>query len=74
MLNANSNNALLISLCDSLKSDSIVDELKKYTYRRSKYISKVFELVGHKEFDKFINSKSETVESFLKYCVRSWQR
>jgi hypothetical protein len=69
LLNAKSDNAFLINLCFYLVLDSIIDELRKYKYRSSEYFSKVFELVDHKEYDKFMSAENETIESFLKYCI-----
>ena len=66
----NNDDAFLYNLCRSLVPDKTLTELKKYKYRSSEYFSKVFELVDHKEFDIFMNSENETVESFLKYCIK----
>lgn len=67
---ANYNNSLVIYLCDSLVSDYIITELNKYKYGSTEYISKVCKLVDHTEFDKFMSSGSETIESFLRYCIK----
>ena len=67
-LNAKSDYALLLSLCESLVPDAILDELNKYEFGSHEYIAKDFELVDRADNLEVLKYR-ETIEFFLKHCV-----